>query len=535
MKPLLQFLKRHFGGINSLIFILYTTVVVAAQAFGSGQLSLAKSVAVSLGALLVMAVIGPMVLRLVSRINACPQENQKSPILKQILVNGCFYLIPLAVFMLYFIACCPGGYSVDCFDQYVQTVENQYNDWHPVLHTLLAFKIPLTLTDGWIGSVVLFQSLCFCAVLGYTCQVIRKYFGVLPAVITMGLTLLSPLVMLTSMHPWKDVGFAICALLMAAYALQTVVTKGQWLCRPFNMLCFIIVAAITSIIRHNGILFTGPVILGVALCLCWKRAIALLFCIALLFVTVKGPVYSILKVESPDRRQVEMLGLPMAVIGAVASESPELLDEETRTFVYEVTSQEVWETKYELGSFNSVKFEADTDLDVIEQYGAVKVLSMMLRCIKASPATSFRSAMVLTGRLFMLKDAYTGYTYPRVCENTCGIEQASNERLMQICIGYAEAVFPFFSPVYMYLGIQHLLLLMFVLAKVNLKRRLDWTKLLVVLGVFCYNFGSGLLLSAWADIFRFFFYTFPLVPVLLLILCCNHEERSKPLFAWFKK
>ena len=535
MKRSLQLLKRHFGGINSLIFILYTAVVVAAQAFGSGLLPWKKAVWVSLGGLLVMAVLGPMILRLVSRINACPQERKKSSVLKQVLVNGCFYLIPLAVFGFYFMACFPGGYSVDCFDQYIQTVNNQYNDWHPVLHTLLAFKLPLTLTDGWIGSVVLFQSLCFCAVLGYTCQVIRKHFGIWPAAITMGLTLLSPLVMLTSMHPWKDVGFAICALLMTAYALQAVVTKGQWLCRPFNMLSFVIVAAITSIIRHNGILFTGPVILGVALCLSWKRAIALLFCIALLFVTVKGPVYSILNVEEPGRRQVEMLGLPMAVIGAVASESPELLDEETRTFVYEVTSKEVWETKYELGSFNSVKFERDTDLDVIEQYGAAKVLSMMLRCFKVSPATCFRSVMVLTGRLFMLKDAYTGYTYPRVCGNTCGIEQASNDALTKLYTDYAEAVFPVFSPVYMYLGIQHLLLLMFVLAKVNLKRRLDWTKLLVVLGVLCYNFGSGLLLSAWGDIFRFFFYTFPLVPVLLLILCCNHEERSKPLFAWFKK
>jgi len=160
---------------------------------------------------------------------------------------------------------------------------------------------------------------------------------------------------------------------------------------------------------------------------------------------------------------------------------------------------------------------------------------MMLRCIKVSPGTSFRSAMELTGRLFMLKDAYTGYTYPRVCENPYGIEQTSNEALMQICTGYAETVFPYFSPVYMYLGIQHLILLIFVLAKLNLKRRLDWTKLLVVLGVLCYNFGSGLLLSAWADIFRFFFYTFPLVPVLLIMLCCNHNERSKPLFAWFKK
>jgi hypothetical protein len=37
---------------------------------------------------------------------------------------------------------------------------------------LLAFKLPLALTGGWIGSVVLLQGLCFSGVIGYTGQVI---------------------------------------------------------------------------------------------------------------------------------------------------------------------------------------------------------------------------------------------------------------------------------------------------------------------------------------------------------------------------
>lgn len=535
MNRLLQRLRSHFGGLNSLILILYTTVVVALQMFFGTQRSTVFSVTVSLGVLLVMAVLGPVVLRVASRINACPRENKKDPVLKQVLVNGCFYLIPLAVFLFYFLACYPGGYSADCFTQYGEAVRNQYNDWHPVLHTLLAFKLPLMLTNGWSGSVVLFQSLCFCGVIGYTCQVIRKHFGIWPALITMAVILMSPLVMLTAMHPWKDVGFAICALLMAAYALQTVVTQGKWLCQPFNMICFILVAAITSIIRHNGILFTGPLVLGVVLYLSWKRALALLFGIVLLFVAVKGPVYSILKVEDPGRRQVEMLGLPMTVIGAVVTESPELLDGETLDFAYQVTPKEVWETKYELGSFNSVKFEDETNMDVIEEYGTGRVLSMMLSCFKADPETSMRSIIALTGRLYMLKDAYTGFTYPRVGKNLLGLEQTPNMTLLKLCKDYSETACRYFAPLYMLLGLQHLLLLVFVLAKVNLKRRQDWSKLLIVLSVFCYNFGSGLLLTAWADVFRFFFYTFMLVPVLLLVLCFNQNERSKPLFAWFKR
>lgn len=535
MKPVVQKLRSHFGGVNSLILILYTTLVVALQAFHSDRYSAGRFAAVCLAVLLLSAVFGPVLLRLLSGIHAHPRPQKKSTVLNRILTNGCFYLIALAVFLVYFLACFPGGFSDDSFSQYIQSVNNQYHDWHPVLHTLLAFKLPLTLTGGWIGSVVLFQSLCFSGVIGYTCGVIRKHFGFWPAAITLAWILLNPVVMLTSMHPWKDVGFAICALLLAAYALQTVATKTQWLRRPANMVCFAVVAVMASVFRHNGILFTAPVILGMALCLSWKRALALCIGIVLLFAGVKGPLYAVLDVEAPDRRQVETLGVPMAVIGAVATESPELLDEETRTFVEQVAPREVWEAQYQLGEFNSIKYADGVNLDVIEQYGTGKVLSMMLRCIKASPRTAAGSVIELTQRLYGLRDAGTAFTYPRVCGNYYGIEQAPNMTLIKLCKLYCETVAKYFAPVFMYLGIQHLILLAFVLAKTDWKRRMDWSRLLVVLGVLCYNFGTGLLLSSWGDIFRFFFYTFPLVPALLMMLCCNHNERNRPLFVWRKK
>lgn len=531
MKQWLQKLRGHFGGVQALILILYTVFVVAVQAFQNYNGSAARFAAVSLGALLVSAVLGPVLLRWLSGCSLCPRKGQENPtVLKNILAGGCFYLIPLAVFGVYLVACFPGGWSDDSFNQYLQTIEKQYNDWHPVLHTLLAFQLPLTLSGGWIGSVVLVQSLCYSGVIGYTCQVIKKHFGILPAAVTMAWILLNPLVMLTAMHPWKDVGFAVCALLLAAYALQTIATKGQWLGKPLNMVCFVVVAVFATIFRHNGILFTAPVILGMALCLSRKRGVVLCISVLLLFAVVKGPVYSLLKVEQPERRQVETLGLPMAVIGAVATESPELLDAETDAFVNLIAPPEVWKESYTLGNFNSIKYADGANIDVIETYGTGRVLSMMLRCIKADPVTAARSMIVLTGRLYCLKDASTGFVYPRVVGNYLGIRQTPNRTLIKLCKEYSQLFSRYLSAVCMTLGVVHLVLLIFLLAKVNLKRRLDRSKLLVVLGVLCYNFGSGLMLSAWDDIFRFFFYSFPLLPVLLLLLCCDHEQKSKPRF-----
>jgi hypothetical protein len=292
------------------------------------------------------------------------------------------------------------------------------------------------------------------------------------------------------------------------------------------MVGFAVVAVLASIFRHNGILFTAPVVLGMALFLSWKRALALCMGIVLLFAALKGPVYWMLDVEKPEQRQVETLGLPLTVIGAVTSRNPSVLDEETKEFVYRLAPKEVWEEEYILGSYNSVKYDDRTDNDVIEEYGAVKVLSMMLRCIKADPRTALSGLIMLTKQLYAFTDASTGFAFPRVVGRHDVIKQAPNMTLIKICKTYAVTVKNHLSHIFLHLGIQHWILLGFLLAKVKLKRKPDISRLLVVLGVFYYNFGSGLLLSTGGDVHRFFFYTFPLMPVMLLILCCSTRSAA---------
>lgn len=536
MKQLFQKLRSHFGGVNSLILILYATFVAVVQAFIGGRISPAFLAATGVAGLIVSAALGPVLLRFLSGRNACPRVDEKSTsVLGAVLSNGCWYLIPLAVFLVYFIACFPGGWSDDSFNQYTQAIQNQYNDWHPVLHTLLAFKLPLVLTGGWVGSVVLLQTLCFCGVIGYACRVIHKHFGVLWAALAMGWILLNPMTLMTAMHPWKDVGFAICALMLITFVLQAVITKGQWLKNPWKLSCFALVAVLASIFRHNGILFTGPVVLAVLFFLSWKRALALCAGILLLFAAVKGPVYWMLDVEKPAQRQVETLGLPMTVIGAVTSRNPDALDEETKEFVYRVAPKEVWEEKYILGDYNEIKYHDLTDNDVIEEYGSIKVISMMLRCVKADPLNAFAGLVALTKQLYAVMDAGCVYAFPNVVGKHDVIKQVPNIPLMRVLKTYSDGVYNYLSYVFLHLGIQHFILICFLLAKVKLKNKLDWSKLLAVMGVLCYNFGSGLLLTSCGDVYRFFFYTFALMPVLLLILCCNHEERSRPLLVWRKK
>ena len=65
------------------------------------------------------------------------------------------------------------------------------------------------------------------------------------------------------MFPLKDVSFAIGALLLLTYALQIYVTKGEWVRKPINMAFFIVAEVLTTLFRHNAVLFTVPLIAAV--------------------------------------------------------------------------------------------------------------------------------------------------------------------------------------------------------------------------------------------------------------------------------
>ena len=69
---------------------------------------------------------------------------------------------------------------------------------------------------------------------------------------------------------------------------------------------------------------------------------------------------------------------------------------------------------------------------------------------------------------------------------------------------------------FMYIGAMHLILIVVVLAKCRFRKWEDWKRIFLVLPVFVYNWGTTLLLTGAPDSARFFFYTFMVVPVVLV-------------------
>ncbi|MBQ2704895.1 MAG: hypothetical protein IJF58_05050 [Clostridia bacterium] len=524
MKTICKKIYNLLEGTNGIIFIIYALFITLTQVY----IHTVDDGAFWIGALiwLVICLLGcPFILRLVRNASFNEDKNCKFTIHNNVW-RVVFFIVPLLVFLFHYFLYYPGCFSNDSLTQYEQCMQGVYNDWHPVFHTLFAFKLPLFITRGWIGSIVLFQMILFSAVIGYSLCAIKQYTNTGYALLTMLFILINPETSSMALFPWKDVSFAIGAMLMVTYGLKVYFTKGDWLKRPLNVICFVLTAVATTLFRHNALLFTVPLVFAVLLFASKKRALVIATACILLIGAVKMPLYAVLKVESPDSRQIETLGLPMTVIGAAVTVDAENVDEDILEFAYKVAPKEVWQSTYYYGSYNEVKWDQRTNNDVIEEYGAAKVLNMAARCFKDCPKASFTGLIKLTEVVYTVSDDYHLYITPYSSLSQYSEVSESKAELQRFDKQLSADFNKLFPHLFMYVGMMHIILLVSVLAKCKLNKWADWKKIFFVLPVFLYNFGTTLLLTGSGDSCRFFFYTFMLTPILLVFLYKNQKDGS---------
>ena len=526
MKKVFCLLWRTIRNWRSLVFIVYCTLILAADAFVSHD-SIRYVFRSTFLIFVACVFLCPVILNRTKKLELKAPARAVS-FLPQRMIPALFFVIPFALFLILFVIYYPGGLSVDTFAQYEETITGSYSDWHPVFHTLFAIKLPLLLTGGWIGAPTFFQIILFSAVLAYSFCTLHRYAGMRWTLLAMLYILLNHKVWVLAMYPWKDSSFSIGALLLTTYLARIYFTKGKWIKSPLRMAAFIATLAFTTLFRHNAILFTLPILLAVAFCISKKRSLVICLSFITLLVAVKGPLYTALEVKAPDSRQVEMLGLPMTVIGGVVANDPDALDEETREFAYAVAPQEDWEKYYVYGSYNSIKWEDNTNNAVIEEYGTNRVLSMMFRCFARSPKTATTSLIKLTAPVYTISDDYLQINSIRVYDNDFGVSGSGVPLLQTLIYKFQKGLALVFPHVFEYLGVLHLVLLLSVLAKCDLKRLNDWRKILFVAPIFIYNYGTTLLLTAFSDAPRFFNYTYLVFPILLMILFRKEGEVGTP-------
>jgi len=525
LKKQISRFMRYINGIQGLILILYTTFIFSAYFFYTTGQVIYYWIRWTLFVFVLSALVCPWIIRWLKEKDFCRAEEAERIRRKDRKWRLIFLLVPLSVLLLKYIVYYPGGMSPDSIVQYQQAVTGNYNDWHPVIQTILSFTLPLKLTGGWIGSIVLFQVIVLSLTITYALLTIREYAGDRFAFLSMLFMVLNPAVTNTAMFPWKDVTFAIGALLLASVSFRICMTHGKWITKPVNAVVFAVIAALTSVVRHNGPLFTIPLVLAVVLWVGFRKTILVCAGIVILVAGIRIPLYSALGVQPAGERKIEVLGLPLNVIAVVAKYAPQDLDEETLAFVQEAGPKEVW-NRYNYGNFNNVKWESGFDESVVEKH-AGRILPMAWSCFTRNPVEALRGLIRLTDVVYTICDDYVYLDFPYLAIEGYGFEKGGIPALQTVNEQISLILFTILPWLFLYIGAMHYGLLALALARFRLNRWKDWKRLFFVFPVFFYNCGTALLLTSAHDSARFFCYTFLVTPVMAALLCCRDEGQGQ--------
>ena len=428
---------------------------------------------------------------------------------RNIIAYGIFTSMALVISLFLYIGFRPGFFSVDSFVQIKQALNGNYSDWHPVLHTLLFYTLPLKLTHS-IPFIVPFQLIFFSLVMGYMGMTLYKYAGIKYAIGSFAYILLNPFVLYTIFYPWKDVGFAFFALFSMVMAIDIYYsprTYEKYWCLDIVLG---IILAITGILRHNGILFSLPLLLALFFHLKRKNWLIILITFFVVFFLIKVPLYHILDVEKPGERVVEISGLPLTIIGNVAKETPDKMDAEMQEYVYSIATPEQWSTIYQCGNFNIIKWNG-TNNEAIESAGVFHTIKIMFKCLLRSPQASLCALFTLTDLVYGL-ESYESYAIGgTIAPNNYGIVPALNIQISNFIQNYFEIVSSTILRYAITIGSSIVIMLSAILATTNFRKKEDIKKLFLYFPIFFYNFGTMLLLSGNDN--RFFLVSFFICPV----------------------
>ena len=432
--------------------------------------------------------------------------------------------ITLMIFMTCFAAAYPGTFETDCITQLKQTVSGVYDDWHPIWHTLVCFTLPYKLT-GQAASIVVFQILYLSAAIGFMTMVIYKGAGLTACIISYLYIVLNPFTLYISVSPLKDVGFgAAClvAMTLAAdmYFDRDTVKPAVWKC---ILLGFMMANA--SIFRHNGLLFSVFLIFALFFHIIRSRWIVTACVFALSYFVIQGPVCSLVHAQHSETAVIQVVGLPMCIIGNTAVDTPDLMDEETEEFVYSIAPKEVWEDRFVRGNFNRMKYGGLHNPDAIEEKGVLPIVKMALRCAAASPQASLESFFALTDFVYgfdVRNKADIDVIVLGEADNDLGITYQGNDTIAHIMELYHKTAMVKGYNFILKLGFSVLIVISVILAVCRLNSWTDWKRIFSAFPILAYDFGTMLLLSGHDA--RFFFMSFLICPLTVIMLLDNREN-----------
>lgn len=324
---------------------------------------------------------------------------------------------------------------------------------------------------------------------------------------------------------WKDSALTLFMLLFTVYLLNTWLSGGRWLKRRRNLALWILVLICISLVRHNGILFTIPLLVLAVFCFREIRRESILSLALMLagMMLIKYPVYSLVGASRPEQTYVETVGVPMTILCNIHETAPESLDGEAAEFLARIGPEKRWKI-YEMGNYNSFKFVTNANA-VISETEPADFLRFTARTVANAPGLSVQAVYQVTRMVWDVRGAtpWHGDLEFQLRENEWNFAYVENRAdLREILNDFDGWVMD--SPLDMlfsYNGI-HLLALILCTLFVFAKKDKGWKAMCLALPLLAYSYGTMLLLCG--PTYRFFHFNSVIVVPLCLLLFAAEKK-----------
>ena len=289
---------------------------------------------------IVLSTSGYFLLNVILNLNSDNKLNENMP--KK---NLLLYALPsFVVGIIYLLVFYPGNVPNDTMWQWSQATKFQFDDWHPVMHSMLmAFLMRVWHTPACIA---LFQIICLSITLGYSAYTLEKINA--PKVfiwVWLGIIAIFPINGIYSVTILKDTMFNIWFMFFSIILFNIYIYSGKWLDNKKNIMVFFIAIMGTLLMRHNGI-YILLIFLPIYL-FCQKvnrKKIAIIFSLSfIVYFIITIPIYKLLNVT--PGLESEKYSVPVNVMAAIVKDGNNVTDEQKKQ-ISDIMPIEIWKDKY---------------------------------------------------------------------------------------------------------------------------------------------------------------------------------------------
>ena len=428
--------------------------------------------------------------------------------------------------MLFWFAYYPGGFNLDAYGQWDQVHGLMaLNNWHPVLTTGLYWII--TRVCDSFAFCIFVQLLVFSLSAAYLLFVLSN-IGISRIILILASVYIAvcPGIGMNNVCLFKDVPFTIALIWMTVIGIRLIETEGKWLCSIVHSLLFAAVLIIIPLIRHNGIFYSFA-LLFCALLLFRKEikqllAVSAVVIFALLL--VEGPVFKALSVEHHGNFVGESVGIPMAIMANAYVTDRENTPKEVQDFLLSIADESAWEEKYELGEWDSCKWDFGGTL-LFEGESLSKFVKLTAETIYSLPEAAYESFRENTRVVWQVLGFSEWDTWVYIEPNDYGIVRSENEFCSEIVGSILSVSLSFLGCFFCWnIGVPTMA---FLWLSVYSIARKEYGKLLLCVPPVIYNLCTMLFLCGPSH--RYFYFNHVLaIPVIVYALYSQAMRQQLP-------